>query len=34
VIVDDLILIGVSVDSEGAGGGVEEVWEEVSYRYL
>jgi len=33
-IVNDCVLIGVSVNSEGTGGGVEEVGEEVFYRYL
>jgi len=33
-IVDDCVLMGVSVDGEGTGRGVEEVGEEVFYRYL
>jgi len=33
-VVDNGILVGVLVDGIGTGGGVEEVQEEVSYRYL
>jgi len=33
-VVDDGVLIGVSVDGVGTGGGMEEVGEEVHYRYL
>jgi len=33
-IVDDCVLMRVSVNDEGAGRGVEEVGEEVFYRYL
>jgi len=33
-IVDNCVLIGVSVNSEGTGRGMEEVGEEVFYRYL
>jgi len=33
-VVNDCVLMGVSVNSEGTGGGVEEVREEVFYRYL
>jgi len=33
-IVDDCVLMGVSVNGEGTGRGVEEVGEEVFYRYL
>ena len=33
-VVNDLVLVGVSVDSVGTGWGVEEIGEEVSYRYL
>jgi len=32
-IVNDCVLMGVSVNSEGTGRGVEEVGEEVFYRY-
>jgi len=34
LVIDDLILIGVSVNSKGTGRGVEKVGEEVGYRYL
>ena len=34
MVVDDSVLIGVSVDGIGTGRGVEEVGEEVSYRLL
>jgi len=33
-IIDDCVLMRVSVNSKGTGGGVEEVGEEVFYRYL
>jgi len=33
-VIDDLILVRVAVDGVGAGGGVEEIGEKVSYRYL
>jgi len=33
-VVDDCVLMGVSVDNKGTGGGMEEVGEEVFYRYL
>jgi len=33
-IVDDCVLMGVLVNGEGTGGGVEEVGEEVFYRYF
>jgi len=33
-VIDDCVLMGVSVNGEGTGGGVEEVGEEISYRYL
>jgi len=33
-VIDDSVLMRVSVDSIGTSGGVEEVGEEVSYRYL
>jgi len=33
-IVDDCVLMRVSVNSEGTGRGMEEVGEEVFYRYL
>jgi len=33
-VVDDCVLMGVSVDDKGTGGGMEEVGEEVFYRYL
>jgi len=33
-VVDNSVLMGVSVDSKGTGGGVEEVGEKVGYRYL
>ena len=33
-VVDDCVLMGVSVDDKGTGGGLEEVGEEVFYRYL
>jgi len=33
-IVDDCVLMWVSVNGEGAGGGVEEIGEEVGYWYL
>jgi len=33
-IVDDCVLMGVLVNGEGTGGGVEEIGEEVFYRYL
>jgi len=33
-IVDDCVLMGVSVNGKGTGRGVEEVGEEVFYRYL
>jgi len=33
-VIDDCVLMGVSVDSKGTGRGVEEVGEEVFYRYL
>jgi len=32
MIVDDCVLMGVSINGEGAGGGMEEVGEEVFYR--
>jgi len=34
VIIYDGVLMGVSVNGEGTGGGMEEVGEEVFYRYL
>jgi len=33
-VVDNGVLVGVSVDGVGTGGGVEEIGEEISYRYL
>jgi len=33
-VIDNSVLMGVSVDSEGTGRGVEKVGEEVCYRYL
>jgi len=33
-VVNDLVLVRVAVNSEGAGGGMEEIGEEVFYRYL
>jgi len=33
-IVDDCVLVWVAINNEGASGGVEEVGEEVGYRYL
>ena len=33
-IIDDGVLVGVMVDGEGTGGGMEEVGEKVSYRLL
>jgi len=33
-VVDDLVLMGVSVDSKGTGRGMEKVREEICYRYL
>ena len=33
-VVDDCVLVGVSVDDKGTGRGVEEVGEEVGYWYL
>jgi len=33
-IIDDCVLMGVSVNGEGTGRGVEEVGEEVFYRYF
>jgi len=33
-VIDDLVLVWVSVDSKGTGGGVEEIGEKVGYRYL
>ena len=33
-VVDDGVLVGVSVDDKGTGRGVEEVGEEIDYRYL
>ena len=33
-VIDDLVLVRVMVDGKGADGGVEEIGEEVSYRYL
>jgi len=33
-VIDNGVLVGVSVDDKGTGGGVEEVGEEVNYRYL
>jgi len=33
-IVDDCVLMRVSVNSKGAGGGMEKVGEEVFYRYF
>ena len=33
-IVDDCVLVRVSVNDEGTGRGVEEVGEEVFYRHL
>ena len=33
-VVDDCILVGVSVNNEGAGGGVKEIGKEVFYRRL
>jgi len=29
-----IVLVRVTVNSEGASRGMEEVWEEVGYRYL
>jgi len=34
MVVNDLVLVRVAVDGVGAGGGVEEIGEKVSYRYL
>jgi len=34
MVIDDLVLMGMSVNSEGAGGGMEEIGEEIGYRYL
>jgi len=34
VIVDDLVLVWMSVDGKGTGGGMEEVRKEICYRYL
>ena len=34
VVIDNGVLMGVAVNGEGAGRGVEKVGEEVSYRYL
>jgi len=34
MVVDNLILMGVTINSEGTGRGVEEIGEEDSYRYL
>jgi len=34
VIVDDCVLMEVSIDGEGTGRGMEKVGKEVSYRYL
>jgi len=33
-VIDDCVLVGVSVDDKGTSGGVEKVGEEVDYRYL
>ena len=33
-VVDDLVLVRVTVDGVSAGGGVEEIGEEVRYWYL
>ena len=33
-VVDDCVLMGMSVNSEGTGRGVKEVGKEVFYRYL
>ena len=33
-VVDDLVLVRVTIDGVGAGGSVEEIGKEVSYRYL
>ena len=33
-VIDGLVLVGVTVDGKEAGGGVEEVWEEIGQRYL
>ena len=34
MVVDNLVLVWVSVDGKGAGRGMEKIGEEVSYRYL
>jgi len=34
VVIDDGILMGVTVDGKGAGGSMKEVGKKVSYRYL
>jgi len=33
-VIDNLVLVRVMVNSKGTGGGVEEVREEIGYRYL
>jgi len=33
-VVDDLVLVRVSVDGKGTGGGMEEIGKKVGYRYL
>jgi len=33
-VVDNSVLVGVSVDGVGTGRGVEEIGEEIGYRYL
>ena len=34
MIIDDCVLMGMSVNGEGTGGGMEEVGEEIFYRYF
>jgi len=34
MVVDDLVLMGMLVNGEGAGRGMEEIGEEIGYRYL
>jgi len=34
MVIDNLVLMGMSVNGEGAGRGVEEIGEEIGYRYL
>jgi len=33
-VIDDLVLVQMSVNSKGTGGGMEEIRKEIGYRYL